>query len=138
MQTVDVSLTRAAIPVDLAPGDEIVVHGLFRSTLDGSVIDVAATTGGPPGADPGGLLDFEAGGFHVVSRDLGNHEVHAVATSDPTHCAQLGVTSTHCLPLRLVPLAHSRLITVDEFRASLKGMMTAEVPSVVGMPFPAD
>ena len=125
----DVTLNSPAVPVYVQAGEEIVVHGLFRSTLDGSVIDVSATTGGPPGADPGGLIDFEAGGFHVVSRDLANHEVHAVAIEGPTSCAQLGISGGRCLPLRLVPLAHSRLVTVDAFRASLKGMMTAELPS---------
>jgi hypothetical protein len=130
METITTPLTLAtpATHVDVQPGQEIVLHGSLRSTLDGSIIDAASTTGGTPGADPGGLVDLEAGGFHVTSRDLAKHEVRAVATegSSPT-CAALGVASP-CLPLRLVPLAHSRLVTVDELRASLKGTLSADLP----------
>lgn len=121
-----VPLDRAAIPVEITPGGEIVLRGAFHSKHDGSIVDAATTTWPPeaPGGasvDAGGLYDFEAGGFHVISRDTAKHEVHAVAKSEPGEaCAALGVASP-CLPLRLQKQAVSRLLTVDEWARSLQG-----------------
>jgi hypothetical protein len=130
------ALDRAAVPVNVQPGGEIVLRGSFQSTHDGSVIDAATTTwpGSAPGGasvDARGLVDFEAGGFHMTARDPVKHEVRAVATGeDAPACSALGVQSP-CLPLRVVPQAQSRLLTVSDYRSSLKGAMTLEV---VGAP----
>lgn len=120
------TLDRPAIAVQIEPGGEIVVRGAFHSKHDGSIVDAATTTWpaeAPGGAsiDHGGLFDFEAGGFHMTSRDPVTHEVHAIAKSDPgAACSALGVSSP-CLPLRLQKQAVSRLMTTDEWSRSLQG-----------------
>ncbi|MDW8250451.1 MAG: hypothetical protein RMJ98_14235 [Myxococcales bacterium] len=132
--SIPLRLDTPATHVETAPGGEIILRGSFHSKLDGSVIDAATTTWpkeNPGGAsiDAGGLVDFQAGGFHVTSRDAQTHEVHAVATGDPAPaCAALGVASP-CLPLRLREPAHKRLLTQDEWVRSLKGGITLEVLS---------
>src|SRR6185437_8760031 len=102
--TTPLPLDLPAIHVDVEPGGEIVLKGAFHSKHDGSIVDAATTTWPPeaPGGasvDTGGLVDFEAGGFHVTSRDPVKHEVHAVVKSEGGEaCAALGVTAP-CLPL---------------------------------------
>jgi hypothetical protein len=119
-------LDRLATHVDVDPGGEIVLRGALVSSHDGSTIDAAMTTG-PSGDDASGLVDFEAGGFYVTSRNPATHEVHAVATGkDAPACAELGVTAP-CLPLRVVEQAHARLLTVNAFASSLKGGVSVEV-----------
>lgn len=121
-----ITLDRPAIPVSIEPGGEIVLRGAFHSKHDGSIVDAATTTWpaeAPGGAsvDHGGLFDFEAGGFHMTSRDPVTHEVHAVAKSEPgAACSALGVSSP-CLPLRLQKQAVSRLMTTGEWASSLEG-----------------
>jgi hypothetical protein len=130
-----VPLDRPAFHVEVAPGGEIVLRGAFHSKHDGSIVDAATTTWPPeaPGGasvDAAGLYDFEAGGFHVTSRDPVKHEVHAVAKSEPgVDCAALGAASP-CLPLRLQKQAVSRLLTMDAWVSSLReggGQITLEV-----------
>lgn len=125
---VTLSLAHPAQHVEVPAGGEIVLRGALRSTIDGSIVDAASTTSAPPGVDSGGLIDFEAGGFHVTSRDVAAHEVHAVATGTGAACAKLGVASP-CLPLRLLPQAQSRLLTIADYRASLTGSIVVESPS---------
>src|ERR1700689_886316 len=90
--------------VEVEPGAEIVLRGSFHSTYDGTTIDAATTTWpqeAPGGASvvPSGLVDLEAGGFHMTSRDAVTHEVHAVATGKGAEvCAALH-TRAPCLPL---------------------------------------
>jgi hypothetical protein len=118
-------LDMPAFPVEISPGGEIVLKGAYHSKHDGSIVDAATTTwpkDAPGGAsvDPGGLIDFEAGGFHMTSRDPVTHEVHAVAKGEPgAACATFGVSSP-CLPLRVHKQALSRLMTVDEWAHSLE------------------
>ncbi len=132
MSSKPIDLSRLAEHVAVEPGGEIRLKGSFHSTFDGAEIDAATTTwpaDAPGGAsvDAGGLIDFKAGGFHVTSRDPKTHEVVAVATGDPAPvCAKLGVQAP-CLPLRMLPLSQSRLVTMDEWRSSLKGAITLEV-----------
>ncbi len=122
---IKVPLDKPALPVDVAPGTEIVLRGFYTSRHDGSVIDAATTTWpkeAPGGAsvDAGGFIDLEAGGFHLVSRDIAKHEVHAVATGKPGEACALAGVSAPCLPLRARP-ALSRLMTQSEWAASLDG-----------------
>jgi hypothetical protein len=133
-QSIRLDLNRAATPVDVQPGQRIILRGSFTSAHDGSVIDAATTTwpeGAPGGAsiDAGGLIDWEAGGWHVTKRDVALHEVHAVATGDTAPaCAAAGVGAP-CMPLRTLPQARSRLITTTEWVDSLKGAITVEIPA---------
>jgi hypothetical protein len=127
------SLSQPATHVDVTPGGEIILRGSYQSTHDGSVIDAATTTwpAGAPGGgsvDAGGLIDLEAGGFHLTTRDPVTHEVHAVATQDaaPT-CAALGVAAP-CLPLRLQAQGTTRMLTASSWQKSLKGGITVDVP----------
>jgi hypothetical protein len=125
-------LDTPATHVETSPGGEIILRGSFHSTIDGSVIDAATTTWpreNPGGAsiDAGGLVDFQAGGFHITSRDAQSHEVHAVATGEAAPaCAALGVASP-CLPLRLREPATRRMVTQSDWVRSLKGAITVEV-----------
>ncbi len=119
-------------PVSVEPGGEIVLRGSFASTHDGTVID-AATTQWPAGAPGGasvdalGLVDFAAGGFHMTSRDPATHEVHAVSTGEVGAACQASGVASPCVVLRHAPLARTRLITMDEWAASLKGGIEMEV-----------
>jgi len=133
-ETQPLKLDGQPIHVAVEPGAEIILRGSYHSTHDGSVIDAATTTWpaeSPGGAsvDPGGLVDFEMGGFHVTSRDPVKHEVHAVAKSEPgAVCAALHVASP-CLPLRLHQLGLARRpvgITAEEMARSLQGGITIE------------
>lgn len=129
-----ITFDRAAIPVEIEPGGEIVLKGAYHSKHDGSIVDAATTTwpaAAPGGAsiDAGGLVDFEAGGFHMISRDPATHEVHAIAKGEPGQaCAALGVSSP-CLPLRLQKQAVSRLMTANDWASSLQGQVTLTVLS---------
>jgi len=145
-ETTAVCLTTAATHVDVRPGEEIILRGSFYSKHDGATIDAATTSWpaeAPGGAsiDSGGLIDFTGGGFHVTSRNAATHEVHAVATGDAAPlCAQAGVAAP-CLPLRLLPLARSRFMTVTEWRGTLvggpqNGCLAMEVPARVLPPVP--
>lgn len=133
-QTFQLSLNKAATPVDVQPGGEIILKGSFTSKRDGSVIDAATTTWpkdvpGGESVDPGGIIDWEAGGWHVTSRDPVSHEVHAVATGEAAQaCSAVGVTAP-CLPLRTLPQARSRLMENAEWIESLKGGITVEIPA---------
>jgi hypothetical protein len=119
-------LDRFATHVDVDTGGEVIVRGALVSNHDGSTIDAAMTIS-PGGTDVDGLIDFEAGGFYVTSRDPVLHEVHAIATGKGgAACATLGVTAP-CLPLRYVEQAHARLMTTDDWASSLKGGLTLEV-----------
>lgn len=126
----------AAQHVDVAPGGEIVLRGKLVCSTDASIIDAATTTwpaGAPGGAsvDSGGLVDLEQGGFHMTSRDAATHEVHAIATGDPAPACALAGVEAPCLPLRLLPLARSRLQTAQELGSCLNGGITVEVPDAV-------
>lgn len=131
---VPVPLRASAVAVDAAPGTEIILRGSLYSRHDGARIDAASTSwpGDAPGGasvDSGGLFDFEAGGFHLVSHDTASHEVHAVATGNPgPACDTLQVPSP-CLPLRVGIQARSRLLDTAEWQSSLSGGIEMQVDS---------
>ena len=127
-----ISLNGPPLHVEVTPGGEIILRGSFHSTHDGSTVDAATTqwpAEAPGGAsvDSGGLVDFEAGGFHMTSRDPKTHEVHAIATGDVGQaCAATGVASP-CLPLRLRTQSLSRDMLANDWAQSLKGAIQVEV-----------
>src|SRR5262245_23021168 len=99
--------------VNVQPGAEIVLKGSFHSTYDGTTIDAATTTWpkeapGGAGVAPSGLVDLEAGGFHLKSRDPVSHEVHAVYTGKGGEACAALHSAPPCLPLRLDKLALER------------------------------
>jgi len=129
---IKLSLTQPALPVDVSPGGEIVLRGSFTSTRDGSIVDAATTTwpqDAPGGGsiDAGGLIDFEAGGFHITSRDVAKHEVHAIAVGDSGPACSALQAGARCLPLRVQKQAVTRLITMQEWTSSLQGNISVEV-----------
>lgn len=133
-QSFPLNLNQAATPVEVKPGEEIILKGSFTSKHDGSTIDAATTTWpkdapGGESVDSGGLIDWEAGGWHVTSRDPGTHEVHAVATGDAAQACSAAGVAAPCLPLRTLPQARSRLITNKEWVDSLKGGISVEIPA---------
>jgi hypothetical protein len=130
---VSLSITEAAHPVAVDPGGEVIVRGAVRSSHDGSVIDALTTRPGATGVEgdgepvPGGLYDIEAGGWRLVSRDVRAHAYRLAATGNAAPaCVEAGVASP-CLPLRLLPLAQSRLLAVADFARSVSGEITLEV-----------
>ncbi|HEU4538107.1 MAG TPA: hypothetical protein VFS00_28495 [Polyangiaceae bacterium] len=129
---------RLALPPDrpalalppLDAGATVVVRGALRSSHDGSTVDAVKTdaaAGAPAPADPGGLVDFRAGGLRIV--EVGpDHQVSAVVTGEPgPACQALGVASP-CLPTRSVELARARLLTKAEWVSSLEGEIGVTVP----------
>jgi hypothetical protein len=131
--SITLSLARPATHLPVEPGTTITVRGSLVSSHDGTVLTADSTSypaDAPGGASvaAGGLVDFAAGGFHVVARDPATGVVKAVATADDAPvCEALGV-SEPCLPLRTRTLAHARLLTEHDFVASLRGELRAELP----------
>lgn len=143
-RTFQLSLNQAATPVEVQPGGEIILKGSYYSKHNGSTVDAATTTWpkeapGGESRDSGGLIDWEAGGWHVKSRDPVSHEVVAVATGkDAPACSVVGV-SAPCLPLRTLVQARSLGLSNKEWVETLQGGITVEVPeaSLVAVP-PSD
>jgi hypothetical protein len=138
--TTSLPLVGPPLHVDVEPGAEIVLRGSFYSSYDGTTVDAVTTTwpkeaAGGASVDPSGLVDLEAGGFHLVSRDPVSHEVHAVATGQGAEvCAALR-SAAPCLPIRLEQVALARrptAITSAELLRSLQGGIRVE-----GLPPPA-
>jgi hypothetical protein len=119
--------------VAVDPGGEIVIRGAVHSSHDGTVLDAMTSRPGAVGAgnegDPvlGGLYDLEAGGWRLVSRDPNAHTYRLAATGTPgTACTASNVASP-CLPLRLLPLAQTRLLAASDFARTLSGEVTLEI-----------
>ena len=127
-----IHLDRAAEHVDVEPGTEVILRGVYHSTFDGSEIDAATTIwpeGAPGGSsiDAGGLIDLAGGGFHLKARDPKTHEVVAVATGKAAPACEAAHVAAPCIALRSLQQARSRLMTTDDFARSLEGRITAEI-----------
>jgi len=132
--TTPLPLDGPPLHVKVEPGAEIVLRGSFHNGYDGTTIDAVTTTWPketPGGASvvPSGMVDLEAGGFHLTSRDPVSHEVHAVYTGQGGEvCAALH-SSAPCLPLRLDKLALERRpvgIPTAELLSKLQGGINVE------------
>lgn len=130
---VSLSVLDPARPVQVAPGGEVILRGTVRSTHDGTVFDAATSRPGATGVEgdgapvPGGIYDLEGGGWRIVARDLRAHSYRLAATGEPgAQCVAANVPSP-CLPLRLLPLAQTRLLAVSDFARTLSGELTMEV-----------
>lgn len=130
-------LSGPPLHVDVQPGAEIVLKGSYYSAYDGTHIDAATTTWpkeapGGAGVVPSGMVDLEAGGFHLTSRDPVSHEVHAVYTGKGGDvCAALH-SAAPCLPVRLDKLALERrpvgIPTADLARSLTGGILVEGLP----------
>jgi hypothetical protein len=135
---IKVDLNVPILPISAAPGTKIIIRGSFISRHDGSIID-AVTTSWPkdaPGGesvDPIGLMDLDAGGLHMMSRDIPKHEVHAVVTDAPGQACSAAGVSSPCLVLNN-QLALKRLLTTREMWSTMNGSMTVEVPPPLAPP----
>lgn len=130
---VSLSITEVAHPVAVDPGGEVIVRGSVRSSHDGSIIDALTSRPGAAGVEGegapvlGGLYDVEAGGWTVVSRDLRAHAYRLAATGNPGPACVEARVSSPCLPLRLLPLAQTRMLAVADFARTVSGEVTLEV-----------
>jgi len=132
------NLQTIALP-DLTPGEEIVLKGSLRTSFDGTVYDALTRTDTTPGGAVvrrGGIFEPESTGFRVASHDPKTHEVHLVVTgTSGAACAALGVAAP-CLVPRIAEASQERLLTEQEFRATLTGALTAELPEAPPPPIP--
>ncbi len=123
-------LAPIALP-DLTPGEELVLKGTLRTSFDGTVFDAITRTDVRPDGPltrRGGMFDPETSGFRVVSHDAVKHEVRLVATGTSGEaCAAAGMPAP-CLVPRLADAAHERLLTTAEFKATLVGQLSADLP----------
>jgi hypothetical protein len=117
----------------LASGGEVTFHGAVRTSNDGTVLDAVSRTD-LVGADheavtrPGGLYDLAGSGLRVTMHNPATHEVRLVADgADAPACRARGISSP-CLVPRVTELAHARLLTNEEFLASLSGRVDATIP----------
>jgi len=132
--TVKIPLEQAVVPVALKAGEEIVIRGVLYSTEDGSRIDARTTSwpGKAPGGasvDIGGYIDFAGGGLRVESYDPATHEVHARATTQAGEVCSAAGKGLYCLPARTLVQAQSRGLTVAQWKGSMQGELSMEVPS---------
>lgn len=126
-----------ALAVDVRPGGEIIVRGSCHLSHDGSTIDAGTTRwpeDAPGGAsiDPVGLIDAEASGLSLVSRDLEAHEFHYVASGEASAVCQAAGIPGVCLVPRTMKLSLDRNIPSAEFLSKLKGAngcLTVDVPA---------
>jgi hypothetical protein len=130
---VAVSITPPLDRVTSLDGGEVVIRGELRSALDGSTFDAVTENDRYPSLGQeratrlGGLFDLRGGGLRVIEQDPGEHVYRlGPATSGGMSCLAAGVPPP-CLVPRLDELAHERLVTADELRATLAGRLEALV-----------
>jgi hypothetical protein len=113
------------LPIDrvtaiaLDPGAHVVVGGLVRTSVDGSVFTVPD------------LFDLQAGGLQVVGPSSEAQFTLAPTGEVGGGCALAGVQSP-CLVPRIAQLAHARLKTQGELASTLTG--SVEIVGVVPPP----
>jgi len=102
-------ITALALP----PGASATIEGVVETSFDGTRLSARE------------LFDFEAGGIRVARVD-GARVVLEAADAPGAACAAAGVASP-CLVPRIADHAHARLMTVEDFRASLKGDLAMSI-----------
>jgi hypothetical protein len=115
------------LPVDR--GANVVLHGIVRTSVDGSAFDALLQWDGlAPGTPrPDGLFDLAAGGLTIVEQHRERHEYVIASTGTPgPACVAAGLPSP-CLAPRLAELGHQRLRTGGEFARTLSGAIEMEV-----------
>ena len=139
----DLDLHGATTPVSLGPGDHLTLKGSFHSSFDGSEVDAATTiwpgsAPGGPSVDAGGLVDFDAGGLRVISRDPVTHVVEAVATGAEGRACRAAHLASPCIVLRTRAQATSRLLEESAWSRSLVGRIRVEGATLAPVPTPAE
>ena len=116
-------------PLAVDPGAHVVMHGVVRTSVDGSAFDALMRWEGLSAGSsrPGGLFDPVAGGLEVAGQDTYHHTYDlAWAGARGPMCVAAGVSSP-CLVPRLAALGHDRLRTSAEFASTLWGSVELEV-----------
>jgi hypothetical protein len=114
------------LAVDVRPGGEITVSGSCYLSHDGSVID-AATTSFPKEAPGGasvdaiGLVDAQASGLDLASRDAAAHVAKFVYSGHPSAVCQAAGINGACIVPNTMKLAVDRGLPRADFLAKLKG-----------------
>ncbi|MGO9833362.1 MAG: hypothetical protein ACLP1X_04030 [Polyangiaceae bacterium] len=115
-------------PLALDPGAHVVMHGIARTSVDGTVFDALAQWDGlSTGASrAGGLFDPVAGGLRMTEAHPDRHEYVFESEGTPAPaCAAAGVPSP-CLVPRLAEIGHERLRTAAELASTLSGAVEVE------------
>lgn len=107
----------------MSAGDSVTVDGVVSTTWDGARFE------------PADLFDAEAGGLALAERSAGHARFVATGRVGAA-CAAAGLPSP-CLVPRLDAMAHARLLTVDELRATLRGGLAVEIHSAPSPPPPS-
>src|SRR5262245_21425852 len=123
--------------VDVRPGGEITVSGSCYLSHDGSVIDAATTTWpkeavGGASVDPIGLIDAQASGLDLASRDAATHVAKFVYGGQPSAVCQAAGIQGACIVPNTMKLAVNRGLPSAEFLQKLKGAegcLQVEVPA---------
>jgi len=124
-------------PLALERGDRLMLQGIARTSVDGSVFDAVMQWDGLSGgaSRPGGLFDAAAGGLEVAEQHADRHEYVLVSSGRPgIACVAAGVPSP-CLAPRLGELAHERLRTGAELATTLSGGL--EIDALPPPPVPS-
>src|SRR5262245_43963520 len=137
MPPVPIPLDRP-LALDVRPGGEIIVSGTCYLSHDGSTLDAATThwpKAAPGGAsvDPIGLIDAQASGLTLSSRDLEAHQFHYVYGGQASAVCKAAGYDGACLVPTTMKLAVDRGIPSSELLAKLQGAngcLTAEVPAL--------
>lgn len=110
------------VALAMSPGDRVTLAGSVATAWDGTVFDARS------------LVDPEAGGLAFESSANGVTTLRATGNPGPA-CAAAGVASP-CLVPRLPELAHARMLSTEELRATLRGDLVIEVVPLVAAPIP--
>jgi hypothetical protein len=125
-------------PLALEPGAHVAIHGIARTSVDGTVFDALAQWDGlSTGASrAGGLFDPVAGGLRITEAHPDRHEYvfESEGTLAPA-CAAAGVPAP-CLVPRLSEIGHERLRTAAELASTLSGAVEVE-PALAPVVAPA-
>jgi hypothetical protein len=121
------------VPIAMSAGQEVAVRGALRTSFDGAIFDAATRTDTLPDgttlARPGGLLDAAAGGLALVAFDPATHLARFTWTGEDAPACRANGLASPCLVPRLDDLAHERLLTHDDFVATLRGRVDVIAPA---------
>jgi hypothetical protein len=101
------------VALAMSQGDRVTIGGSIATSWDGTSFDGAA------------LIDPAAGGLALESSRAGSVMLRATGEIGSA-CAAAGVASP-CLVPRLPELAHARMLSTEELRATLRGELVIEV-----------
>jgi hypothetical protein len=101
------------VALAMSPGDRVAVDGSIATSWDGTAFDASS------------LFDPGAGGLAIESSAPGRAVLRATGEVGSA-CAAAGVASP-CLVPRLPELAHARMLSTEELRATLRGELAVEV-----------